>query len=59
MFMKKLTVLKMIMALAVAAFSMSSYAQIRYQASIDPSSKKLWSNNSDRLSCSLIFDIPE
>lgn len=59
MFMKKLTVLKMIMAMAVAVVSMSAFAQIRYQASIDPSSKKLWSNNGDRLSCSLIFDIPE
>lgn len=49
----------MIMAMAVAVVSMSAFAQIRYQASIDPSSKKLWSNNGDRLSCSLIFDIPE
>ena len=42
LFMKKLTVLKIIMALSVSIFTVSSYAQIRYQASIDPSSKKLW-----------------
>ena len=34
MYMKKLTVLKMIMALTVVIVSMPASAQIRYQASI-------------------------
>ncbi|MGN1281001.1 MAG: OmpA family protein [Succinivibrio sp.] len=47
------------LSVALILLSFNSFAQIRYQASIDPSSKKLWSSNGDRLSCSLVFDIPE
>ncbi|MGN0901918.1 MAG: hypothetical protein ACI4M9_01410, partial [Succinivibrio sp.] len=39
-------------------FSLQSSDQIRYQAPLDSSAKKLWSNESSRIKCSLIFDIP-
>lgn len=38
--------------------STDAFCQIRYEAPIDPSAKKLWSNDSSRVKCSLIFDIP-
>ena len=34
-------------------------AQIRYTSSIDPATKNLWSNNSNKMICSLIYDIPQ
>lgn len=36
-----------------------AFGQIRYGASVDPNSKNLWSNNTTKMSCSLIYDIPQ
>lgn len=46
------------LCLGLAFVSASVFSQIRYQASMDPGARKLWSNQGNQLSCSLIFDIP-
>lgn len=55
--MRKIKTLK-ILALGLLFVSSTVFSQIRYQASMDPGAKKLWSNQGNKLSCSLIFDIP-
>ncbi|MGN0915935.1 MAG: OmpA family protein [Succinivibrio sp.] len=50
--------IKMAFLTGAILFSLQSSAQIRYQAPLDSSAKKLWSNESSRIKCSLIFDIP-
>lgn len=41
------------------SYSFVTQAQIRYEATLDASAKKLWSQESSKIRCSLIGDIPE
>ncbi len=56
--MKINSVLKYL-CLALSVAVSTGYGQIRYSAPMDPqAAKKLWSNETSRITCRLIFDIP-
>ena len=44
---------------SVSVFTGIANAQIRYQANISPEAKKLWTTDSNRLKCSLLFSVPD
>ena len=56
--MKINSVLKYL-CLALSVTVSTGYGQIRYSAPMEPeAAKKLWSNETSRIACRLIFDIP-
>ena len=45
--------------MVLTGLSQLSFGQIRYEAALDASAKKLWSQQGSKIKCSLTGDIPE
>ncbi len=56
--MRKLNKIKYLIV-AMALLSTSAFAQIRYATSITPNAKNLWSTKSNRMTCSLYYEITD